>query len=259
MQHSPLLVPLPIFVPKCKDHDSVASTTNTVNAQLAVTQQPISVIGRAVGDLTQGEPALHSLSLTSFQDTNTSSQVCQIPAHVSDKFNQLIVPLPSKPTTPVNVITLEQELTGYPDMNMVDYLLSGFKQGFRIGYEGLDFPLITKNLPSATDNPEQVTAAIIKELERGHTAGLFTQPPFENFRCSLLGAVPKKDGTHRLIIDLSSPSGLSINDFISKEDYSVTFSKFDDVVSMVKSLGKSALMAKLDIRHAFRLCPVKSS
>ena len=95
-------------------------------------------------DLTQGVPALHSLSLTSFQDTNTSSQVCKILPHVSDKFNQLIVPLPSKPTTPVNVITLEQELTGYPDMNMVDYLLSGFKQGFRIEYEGLDFPLITK-------------------------------------------------------------------------------------------------------------------
>ena len=133
---APPLVPLPIFVPKCKDHDSVTSTTNTVNAQLAVTQQPISVIGRAVEDLTQGEPTLHSLSLTSFQDTNTSSQVCKILPHVSDKFNQLIVPLPSKPTTPVNVITLEQELTGYPDMNMVDYLLSGFKQGFRIGYEG---------------------------------------------------------------------------------------------------------------------------
>ena len=132
------------------------------------------------------------------------------------------------------MITLEQELTGYPDMNMVDHLLSGFKQGFRIGYKGLDFPLITKNLPSATENPEQVTAAIIKELERDHTAGPFTHPPFENFRCSPLGAVPKKDGTHRLIIDLSSPSGLSINDFISKEDYSVTFAKFDDVVSMVK-------------------------
>ena len=180
------------FVPKCKEHNSVASTINMVNAQLAVTQQPISVIGQAVEDLTQGEPALHSLSLTRFQDTNTSSQVFKILPHVSDKFNQLIVPLPSKPTTLVNVITLEQELTGYPDMNMVDYLLSGFKQGFQIGYECLDFPLMRKDSPSARDNPEQVTAAIIKELERGHTAGPFTHPPFENFRCSLLGAVPKK-------------------------------------------------------------------
>ena len=136
---------------------------------------------------------------------------------------------------------------------MVNYLLLGFKQGFLIGYEGLDFPLITNNLPSARDNPEQVTAAVIKELERGHTAGPFIHPPFENFLCSPLGAVPKIDGAHCLIIDLSSPNELSINDFIPKEDYSVTFSRLDDVVSMVKSLERSALMAKLYIKHAFRL------
>ena len=53
MQHSSPPVPLPIFVPKCKEHSSVASTINMVNAQLAVTQQPISVIGQAVEDLTQ--------------------------------------------------------------------------------------------------------------------------------------------------------------------------------------------------------------
>ena len=83
----PPLVPLPIFVPKSKHHNSVASTTNMVNARLVVTQQPISVIGWTVEDLTQEEPGLHSLSLTSFQDTNTSSQVCKTPPHVCDKFN----------------------------------------------------------------------------------------------------------------------------------------------------------------------------
>ena len=81
----------------------------------------------------------------------------------------------------------------------------------------------------------------MKELERGHIAGPFAQPPLKKFRSFPLGAVPKKDGTSRLIIDLSSPNGLSINDFMSKEDYSVTSSKFDDVVSMVKPLSKSAL------------------
>ena len=98
----------------------------------------------------------------------------------------------------------------------------------------------------------------MKELERGHIAGPFAQPPIKKFRSFPLGAVPKKDGTSRLIItDLSSPTGLSINDFISKEDCSITSSKFDDLVSMVKPLGKSALMAKLDIKQAFRLCPVR--
>ena len=80
-----------------------------VDAQLAVTQQPMHKCNRSgcghVDDLTQGKPACHSLSLTNFQDTNTSSQVFKILPHVSDKFNQLIVPLPSKPTIQVDVIT----------------------------------------------------------------------------------------------------------------------------------------------------------
>ena len=93
------------------------------------------------------------------------------------------------------MITLEQELTGYLDLNMVNYLLSGFKQGFRIGFEGLDLPLITKNSPSARDNPERVTAAIIKELERGQTlqAPLFTHP-LRTSGALCLVQFPKKTG-----------------------------------------------------------------
>ena len=60
------------------------------------------IIGQSAEDLTQGESALHSLSLTNFQDTNTSSQVFKILPHVSDKFNQLIVPLPPPPPPPPN-------------------------------------------------------------------------------------------------------------------------------------------------------------
>ena len=63
-----------------------------VDAPLAVIQQPISLIGQAVEDLTQGEPAPHSQSLINFEGTNTSSQqVFKIIPHVSDKFNYLIV------------------------------------------------------------------------------------------------------------------------------------------------------------------------
>ena len=64
----------------------------------------------------------------------------------------------------------------------------------------------------------------------GHIVGPFKEPPFPNLHCSPLGAVPKKDGSYRLIIDLSSPPGKAVNDFISKDDFSVTFSSFDDAV-----------------------------
>ena len=79
----------------------------------------------------------------------------------------------------------------------------------------------------------------------------FRKTPFENLHCSPLGAVPKKDGSYHLIIDLSSPPGRSINDAISKDNCSVVFSHFDDAVTMVQCLGKEALMAKIDIKHAF--------
>ena len=79
----------------------------------------------------------------------------------------------------------------------------------------------------------------------------------EPFHCSPLGAVPKKDGTFRIILDLPSPRGCSVNEGISQEDFSVKYSNFDDAVSLVRSLGSSAFMAKIDIRHAFRICPVR--
>ena len=110
---------------------------------------------------------------------------------------------------------------------------------------------------SALSNASAVTEAISKELSRGHVAGPFRQTPYEKLACSPLGAVPKKDGSYRLIIDLSSPPGRSINDGILKNDHSVLFSRFDDAVTMVQHLGKGALMAKIDIKHAFRIFPVR--
>ncbi|KAL9956100.1 hypothetical protein ACROYT_G037527 [Oculina patagonica] len=50
--------------------------------------------------------------------------------------------------------------------------------------------------------------------------------------------------------------GSSINDFISKEDYTLHYASFDQALSLVASFGTGALMAKLDLKHAFRLCPV---
>ena len=63
----------------------------------------------------------------------------------------------------------------------------------------------------------------------------------------------------RLILDLSQPSCESINEGILEEYCSVKYSSFDAAVDMVKSVGQSAYMAKLDIKHAFRLCPVRKA
>ena len=114
-----------------------------------------------------------------------------------------------------------------------------------------------KNLASAEKAPLEVTNALIKELVRGHTAGPFKKPPFATTHCSPIGVVPKSDGAHRLILDLSSPQGISVNDGISHDDFSVQYSKFDHAAELVFNLGPASWMSKIDVQHAFRILPVR--
>ena len=58
-------------------------------------------------------------------------------------------------------------------------------------------------------------------------------------------------------MDLSSPHGSSINDFIPKDDCTLHYASFDEAVTLVARYGQKALIAKLDIKHAFRLCSVR--
>ena len=115
---------------------------------------------------------------------------------------------------------------------------------------------VPNNLLSATEHMVPVTQAIIKEIERGHTSGPFSSSPIPNLHCSPLGSGEKKDGSRRLIMDLSQPRGHSINEGINKEEFSVKYTHFDDATSLVRKIGKNCLMSKIDIKHAFRLLPV---
>ena len=75
-----------------------------------------------------------------------------------------------------------------------------------------------RNLRSARENFEGVSEAIAKELHRGHTSS-----PFPHTHYSPVGAAPKADGSVRLILDLSSPRGDSVNDGISQEVFACTY------------------------------------
>ena len=136
--------------------------------------------------------------------------------------------------------------------------MAGFRHGFDIGFRGTftEVDSRPRNLRSARENVDGVSEAIAKELRRGHTSGPFPFPPFPHTHCSPIGAAPKPDGSVRLILDLSSPRGDSVNDGISQEDFACSYSKFDDATSIVLHLGRGAFMGKIDIKHAFRICPV---
>ena len=56
---------------------------------------------------------------------------------------------------------------------------------------------------------------------------------------------------------LSAPPSRSINDFIPKDEFTLSHSSVDDAVSLVKQLGPQSIMAKVDLKSAFRMCPVR--
>ena len=149
-------------------------------------------------------------------------------------------------------------LSDFPNIYLVNYIVDGLLRGFDVGFKGINSETRPKNLLSALNNRTKVSEAIDKELVRSHTSGPFIYPPLKNLHCSPIGGgVIKKDNSCRLIMDLSQPKGSSINEGISKETFSVKYTHFDEATKLVRSAGKSCLLSKVDIKHAFRLLPVK--
>jgi hypothetical protein len=54
-------------------------------------------------------------------------------------------------------------------------------------------------------------------------------------------------------------NGGSVNDFIDRCNCKVSYTLFDKAVDMINSLGKGALLAKLDVKGAFHLMPLHPS
>ena len=66
------------------------------------------------------------------------------------------------------------------------------------------------------------------------------------------GVIPKlTPGKWRLIVDLSFPEKVSINDGISKVSASMVYSSVEDATRMLWQAGKGALMAKIDVENDF--------
>lgn len=115
---------------------------------------------------------------------------------------------------------------------------------------------MSKNLQSALEHSDEVSASLAAECEKGFMAGPHANQPFEHFHSSGLGTVPKKDGSWRLICHLSAPVGSSVNDSIRKDDFSLQYPTIDMAVAMIDAFQSPPYMVKVDLKHAFRQCSV---
>ncbi|WAR27316.1 hypothetical protein MAR_013020, partial [Mya arenaria] len=135
----------------------------------------------------------------------------------------------------------------YKDTAVCDLLEFGFPIGF-VGnedcFQKCKEAWQYKTYKGAEEFPVQINAYLRKELEFKAIIGPFKSNPFSsNLLISPLNSVPKHmSGERRVILDLSSHSGGSVNDFVPKDVYlgeSVTlmFPKIDDFVKLVLAKG----------------------
>lgn len=156
--------------------------------------------------------------------------------------------------SPINVDEVKKALKNYPHQEVARDLIQGLEAGFKLKYSG---PRLPMDIDSKEMNGEKATIArdkILKEINLGRVAGPFSEPPFPTFRVSPISVIPKKSSSEfRLIHNLSFPINHSVNDFIDKQYCSVKYSSIDDAVNMIHRLKKNTLLAKCDVKSAFRL------
>ena len=162
--------------------------------------------------------------------------------------------------SPIKLEVLSPFLCSHSDQAFAAYIRTGLQTGFRIGFTSERSHLRSRgrNHPSAQDHREVIDQRIYAELSAGRLLGPISPQLLPGIHTSPLGLVPKSNqpGQWRLICDLSSPAGTSVNDGIPSNLCSLRYSTVDDAVRLIQKLGRGSKLVKLDIKDAYRIVPV---
>ena len=85
--------------------------------------------------------------------------------------------------SPINVAKLGLQLCNHLDRSKVEYILNGFRYGFRLGLHSNTITLKSakKNCPSSAEHPAIIDKYLAKEVSLGRVAGPFQAPVFKQF------------------------------------------------------------------------------
>jgi hypothetical protein len=159
----------------------------------------------------------------------------------------------------LNPSGIAELLQRYPDKRFVDTITTIATSGARLGYEGSLLGQTRRpNHASSFSHADVITDQIQNEISKGRIKEIADLP--SNYFCSPIGLTPKiTEGTQagwRVIFDLSSPEGHSVNDNILKEYGTIIYETLGDAIRLVAQAGKGAIMMKRDLKSAFRHVPI---
>ena len=149
-------------------------------------------------------------------------------------------------------------LLTHPDRKWVDSLLTGMQEGFWIGlHPAAHCSSAHRNLLSSQDHQAIVSAFLQEQVQSGYILGPYSPDLCPGVICSSLGVVPKSSpGKFRIIVDLSSPKGHSINNNLCRHLTRVAYSSVEDATMLMQALGPGTMLAKINIRNACHIIPI---
>ena len=163
-------------------------------------------------------------------------------------------------TTPLVVKEWHRLLSTFPNTKLASLLLQGIREGIHVGYN----PTIAKlcsaksNMHSARLHPEVVEEYLAKEVAAGRVAGPYPCTLVSHIHISRFGVIPKshQPGKWHLILHLSHPKLESVNAGIEKSLCAMPYITIDEAIRNVIHRGQGTLLAKIDVKSAFRFIPV---
>ena len=160
--------------------------------------------------------------------------------------------------TPLGLDRLHGFLGCYPDAHFFSYLAQGLSTGFCLGFnQASTLHSVLRNHPCSTHHPQTIMDHLASEAESGRLVGPLPSSIASLIQVSPLGLVHNSHSDKwRLIVDLSSPRGRSMNDGISLDLSSLLYASVDYTVDVIIMLRRSALLEKFDLSCAYPMVKV---
>ena len=166
-------------------------------------------------------------------------------------FRTARIPLPSG----LNTANWELFLRQYHDREIVEFLKYGWPSDFNHNN-----PLLStlRNHSSGISSDSHIQHFIDTELSYNAILGPFDKPPIIPMHISPIMTRPKKNSEkRRIVVDLSWPRSMSVNDGIPINEYlgkpiNLTLPTIDYMSSRVRELGRGCYLYKLDLSRGYR-------
>ena len=148
---------------------------------------------------------------------------------------------------------------GSKDPDRVNRVANNLENGADIGCRGIyRSATFSKNAASAYETGPEVTDAIAGWIEDRYAYGPVGEEEVPaGAKISGIMVKKKPNGAARVILNLSAPKGLAVNDGINSDEFPAVMSSTEAWLIVLNKVGRGAWMSKTDWASAYKQIPVR--